>query len=261
MKHLRNFGSFEKINENIGFGDSNEYKDLIEKYNQLPKEYFNEHFYDLTDDNIVTLRVWKYIGDENGKSVAHTEKDVNISEDHYLYYKVMIEQVDKSMDSNVERISDLKKVGKNINQIIDSLESFGRRIEDDGLHLISTTTNTPKGTIIASKNYGNITLLVKGGKILKEDMEKYFTSWEKTSGLGPKFSEGIKKLLYIYKDYDIDPEIDINTFGEDDTVIVGVLTDYEIFGVATYSKKTGIFKEDMNEIDDSIHTILNTLNG
>lgn len=242
MRRIKLYKDFQLVNESIGFHSSEEYRLLKEKYDKLSKEYFQEHFYDITDENIADVSYWSYIGSDKGRGDA-----IDISVDQYICYVVNINPKDKGIDtSSVDSLEELKKVADNISKIINSIKEFESRIQSDGLTIVQTTT---RGT--TSRGY--ISLVIRGDKISKGDLEKYYGGWK--SGRGPKYFEGVKRLKEEYRKNGI-PNADLDTnesFNEEDEIAIGfMMIEDEIICVATYSKRHDDFDIDWSEFRRSI---------
>lgn len=245
MRRIKAYKDFQMIKESVGFGQSEEYRQLKEKYDKISKEYFQEHFYDITDENIAGFNYWSYIGDSNGVFIENTDVKDN---DYYICYGISIRPTDKSIDtSSIRSIEELKKVSDNINRLVNSVESFENRISHDGLTI--TTSSMPMGVTPSMRE---IKLSVRGAKIDKSDINRYYSLWK--SGRGPRYDEGINKLKEQYRKNGIpNVELDTNEYFDEDIVNVGfMMLEDEIIAVATYSKKNDDFDIDWPEFRRSV---------
>lgn len=249
MRKIKSYKEFGSIKESLGFGNSEEYQELITKYKNISKDYFAEHFYDITDENIVDFKYWLYVGDESGESIGWTTEEIDTSKDYYIYHSIQMDQKNDSLDSsNAHSFEDLKKVGENIHKIVNSIESFKNRISDE-FTISSIGVNTIIGV---TPSIGKISIRIKGDKIKSEDIKLHYNKWKKS--YGPKFDEGLKYLIGEYKHQknrpDYNPPLDTNDTG--DTVLIGFMGDDEIIVVATYFKKEDRFRFDWAEFQRSL---------
>lgn len=247
MRKTKAYKDFQIVKESVGFGNSEEYRVLGEMYNKLNREYFQEHFYDITDENIVDFNYYTYIG--NDKQSIGWNDLVDTSADHYIYYGINLRPKNESINTNsVSSFEGLKRVSDNINKIINSVKEFEGRIQNDGLIITQTSVNT--GGVTPS--HRAITLTVRGSKINKDDLKKYYDMWKLSKG--PNYDKGMTRLREEYSKNGItNVDLDTNEDIDQDIIHIGfMMLDDEIISVATYSKKNDDFDIDWSEFRRSI---------
>lgn len=255
MRRIKAYKDFQLVNESLGFSNSEEYRLLKEKSNNLSKEYFQEHFYDITDENLVDFSYWSYIGTDKG----YIRDTVDYTKDHYVYYGVSLKPKGDILDrSSVDSIDSLKQISSDINKVVSSVESFKSRILQDGLEV--TSISIPRGVTPSMRA---ITMTIRGAKISTSDLEEHYGKWK--SKKGPNYDEGIRKIKEWYSEKGIpNVELDTNEDMDDsgDIIHIGfMMIESEIISVATYSRKTDTFTIDWPEIRRSVTEYFIEVNG
>jgi hypothetical protein len=240
MGKIKSYEDFQPINESLGFGNSEEYFELKKNFSKKETDELKEYFYELTDDNLMTLRIWSYIGEsDNGRSIGYSQSSVDIGKNHSIFYTIQLTQKGESMDLNIDRTDNIRKVSDNLKKLADTIDSFKSSFSDD---LIEDN--------LSRDGLGmNVKFVLRGESINKHTLETYYKKWK--GNFGEKYDEGLNYLISEYQGEGIqDPPLDTNENG--DTVLIGFFTEDEIIVVATYNKSKNEFKIDWPEFGRSI---------
>jgi len=237
MRKIKSYKNFS-LNESLSFADSEEYEELINRFNKKDKEEILEYFYEVTDDGIMNINVHAYIGEtDTGKINNIIDEDKEFS----IFYIVDLSSKDNSLDLiNIQNnVQNLKKVSENLLKLSNVLETFKNVFQND------LVENNLWGT----GNKVKAKFRIRGEQIDKNLFYTFYKKWR--SGYGKKYDEGLKYLIDEYAEKGIEnPPLTSND--TDELLLIGFYLESEIIVVATYDKKKDIFRFDWGEFNRSI---------
>ncbi len=242
MRKIKGYKDFSSVNESLGFGNSEEYYELKKTFSKKENDELKEYFYEVTDDNIMSLRIWSYIGEsDSGRSIGYSQSLVDVGKNHSIFYTIELESKEKSLDLiNIHNnVDNLKKVSNNLKKVADTMERFKNAFSD----------NLTENNIWGTGNEVKARFIIRGESINKHTLETYYKKWK--GNFGEKYDEGLNYLISEYQAEGIqDPPLDTNE--HEDIVLIGFFTEDEIIVVATYNKSKNEFSIDWPEFGRSI---------
>lgn len=242
MRKIKGYKDFRSVNESLGFGNSEEYEELKKNFAKKEKEEIKEYFYEVTDDEIMELRTWSYIGEsENGRSIGYSQSSVDIGKNHSVFYIIELKSKGNSLDLlNIHNnVDNLKKVSNNLKKVADTMERFKNAFSD----------NLTENNIWGTGNEIKAKFILRGESINRHTFETYYKKWK--SNFGQKYDDGLNHLISEYQKEGIqDPPLDTNE--HEDGVLIGFFTEDEIIIVATYTKSKDEFSIDWPEFGRSV---------
>lgn len=170
MRKIKGYKDFEPINESLGFGNSDEYFELKTMFSKKDKEELKEYFYELTDDNIMDLKIWSYIGEaESGRSIGYSQSSVDTGKNHSVFYTLELTQKGDSMDIlNINKTDNLRKVSNNLKKVADTIDTFKSAFSND---LVEDSLSRIGNEMV-------VKFVLRGESINKHTLETYYKKWK-----------------------------------------------------------------------------------
>ena len=242
---------FQDFSINESFGISKELNDFI-RSKSLDWSEFEDSLWDIKDDPDFELKKSCELVDERGHTI-----NVELEEDkqYKLLYKLSIQFLSEKTGT----LEKFKEIQSKLSIIIDSIEPMIARVSDKGLKL---KKNDYEST------FGGDTRLIKytfdvefeSDVIKKEDLEKVYSDYQKNSEFTPEFEKGIKELTDYYKRQAVPGGITLKNYLDyiiqDDIIMVGFVTEDDIYGIGEYIKDEKRFVIDWGEVEASIEWYL-----
>lgn len=248
MRKIKGYKDFSSVNESLGFGNSEEYYELKKTFSKKENDELKEYFYELTDDEIMELRTWSYIGEtENGRSIGYSQSSVDIGKNHSIFYIIELKSKGNSLNLlNIDnKVENIRKVADNLKKVSDTIESFRNNFSDNLIQDNVWGTSPTTERLIEF----NAKFILRGESINKHTLETYYKKWK--GNFGQKYDEGLNYLISEYQDNGVqDPPLDTNE--HEDGVLIGFFTEDEIIVVATYNKSKNEFSIDWPEFRRSV---------
>ena len=245
---------FQDFSINESFGISKELNDFI-RSKSLDWSEFEDSLWDIKDDSDFEIKKSCELVDERGHTI-----NVELEEDkqYKLLYKLSIQFLSKKTGT----LQQFKQEQSKLSIIIDSIEPMIARVSDKGLKLKKNDYLSTEST------FGGDTRLIKytfdvefeSDVIRKEDLEKVYSDYQKNSEFTPEFEKGIKELTDYYKRQPVPREINLKNYLDynitEDTIMVGFVTEDDIYGIGEYFKDEKRFVIDWGEVEASIEWYL-----
>lgn len=248
MRKIKGYKDFSPISESLGFGNSDEYFNLKNTYSKKENQEIKEYFYELTDDDIMEVRVWSYIGEsDSGRSIGYSQSSVDIGKNHSIFYTINLKSKKQSLDLlNINnKTENLRKVGENLKKLADTIDTFRSAFSDE------LVVDTLQGSVANFVTFClSAEFVIRGESVNKDDLETYYKKWK--GNFGRNYTKGLDYLIEEYRINGVqDPPLDINDHGSND-VLVGFLTEDDIIVVATYHRSSDSFDIDWTEFRRSL---------
>lgn len=228
------------------FGISNELKDFIKKEQPIDWETLIDSLWELEEIKDLEIKNNSYIEDENGH-IINIELEEGVSYRHR--FTILIDYYTKIQSSFNQHL----EVQNNLSTITRSIQEMVGRAEEN----VVLARNWVKVEQVDFRGYGEIRWrfdiqFVSKDPVDEESIQSAYKEYQLRTKFTPEFKEGLKKLTELYKkdrinlveflDYDI---------SNSDYIMVGFITDDEIFGIAEYDTSTKRFEIDMAEVEGS----------
>jgi hypothetical protein len=219
MKNIKSFNRF-LVNESWDIRSSKEFKETLSKYKLEDLSEYQDYFYDLTDDDIATVKM---------------SQDISIEESSIVVY-IFIST--KKFGNDISSLDKMKLESERLLKIHDCISQ-----------LISSVGETNTKVEITNQS-SSIMIRINYKEIPKSEIDKI-----KNCQLGyPKeFTEGIGRLNRLYAVNGIDsPPLDINDSSGNNGIMIGYLAQDEIIVVANYWTNIKLFEIDEDEFYRSL---------
>ena len=241
---------FQDFSINESFGISKELNNFI-RSKSLDWSEFEDSLWDIKDDSDFEIKKSCELVDENDHTInIELERD----KQYKLLYKLSIQFLSKRTGT----LEKFKEVQTKLSIVIDSIEPMIARISEKGLKLKKNDYLSTEST------FGGETRLIKyrfdvefeSDVIKKEDLEKVYSDYQKNSEFTPEFEKGIKELTDYYKRQAVAGGINLQKYLDyniqDDIIMVGFVTEDDIYGIGEYFKDEKRFVIDWDEVENSI---------
>lgn len=245
---------FQDFSINESFGISKELNNFI-RSKSLDWSEFEDSLWDIKDDSDFEIKKSCELVDENDHTInIELERD----KQYKLLYKLSIQFLSKRTGT----LEKFKEVQTKLSIVIDSIEPMIARISEKGLKLKKNDYLSTEST------FGGETRLIKyrfdvefeSDVIKKEDLEKVYSDYQKNSEFTPEFERGIKELTDYYKRQAVAGGIILKNYLDynitEDTIMVGFVTEDDIYGIGEYIKDEKRFVIDWDEVEASIEWYL-----
>lgn len=245
---------FKDYSINESFGISRELKNFISS-KSLDWSEFEDSLWDIKDDSDFEIHKSCELVDENGHTI---NVELEGDKQYKLTYKLSIQFLSKKTG----KLEQFKQIQSKLSIIIDSIEPMITRVSEKGLKLKKNDYLSTEST------FGGETRLIEyrfdvefeSDVIKKEDLEKVYSDYQKNSEFTPEFEKGIKELNDYYKRQPVPREIKLQKYLDyniqDDTIMVGFVTEDDIYGIGEYFRDEKRFVIDWDEVEASIEWYL-----
>lgn len=245
---------FQDFSINESFGISKELNDFI-RSKSLDWSEFEDSLWDIKDDKDFEIKKSCELVDENGHTI---NVELEGDKQYKLSYTLSIQFLSKKSGT----LEEFKQTQSKLSTIIDSIEPMITRVSEKGLKLKKNDYLSTEST------FGGDTRLIKyrfdiefeSDVIKKEDLEKVYSDYQKNSEFTPEFEKGIKELTDYYKRQAVAGGINLQNYLdyniEDDIIMVGFVTEDDIYGIGEYIKDEKRFIIDWGEVEASIEWYL-----
>lgn len=209
---------------------------------------FTDSLIPVTDIKEATVKKYTHIVDQNGHII-----NVELEEDkeYRLNYGISITHLSSKSGS----IEQFNKILESLNTITISIQEMIDRVKSSGLKINKNTFKTDiiewTGTTEIQHRF-EIEFL--SDLIDMKELKKFYDEYLEKNKFTPEFNKGIKELTERYKRENINlmQFLDTATPDEFDTIMVGFITEDDIYGIADYNIKTKKFTIDEAEVEASI---------
>lgn len=232
---------------NESFGISTELSKFISQKSPIDWDSVTDSLWELEDIKNLQIKKNSYIEDENGHII-----NIDLEEDkrYKFRYYILIEYFTQ-MKGGLDSFYKLEEV---LSKIKTSLQEMISRAQEK----VVLAKNGYKIEQVDSRlGYGEIKYLfdiqfVSEDFISKEELEKVYNEYKSKSQFTPEFNKGLKELTDIYKRERIELSKFIDYNIQSDVIMVGFVTEDDIYGIGEYDIESKRFDIDRAEIEGSI---------
>lgn len=231
---------FQDFSLNESFALSTEFWNFVRK-NSIDWEKFEESLYDIRQIHNCFLNKNCGIADENGHWM-----NVSLEEDkkYRIVYSIGINFYrDDSMD-----IQDFVKTQEDLNTISISLQEMIDRVSTD----LKLKKNEVKINKHDRQINFNFDVEFQSEILDNKELKNVYDNYLQTTSHTPEFNEGIKKLTEYYKRQGIELGKYLDTSSAGGTIMVGFLTEDDLYVIADYTISSKKFDIDYSEVESSI---------
>lgn len=234
--------SYSEFSINESFGLSPELYDFIRK-NSIDWKDFTDSLIDLNDIKNLTINNTCHVVDEKGHIV---NIDLDEKSNYSFNYDIRISYyVDKR-----GKLEQFYKTQENLNTISICLQEMIDRVSDK-TKLISNEFKIDYVESYKSVKY-YFELQFRSDITNVDELKKSFDNYKKTTHHTPEFNKGISELVKYYEERGINLLEHLDTADGPNCIMVGVITDDDIYGIGEYDTQTKRFTIDWGEVDSSI---------
>lgn len=235
---MQNFSEF-KVNES--FSLSKELSIFISK-NSINWSDFTDSLIEVKDIKGVDIKRWVYVIDDKGHVI---NVDLEDGVDYKFNYLIRISYSFKKKSS----IGDFYKSQENLNTISISIQEMIDRASE----VAKFKSSEYEIDYISSEDLVRYQFEIEfTSDINLDELKKYYKDYKSSGFNTPEFNAGMKEIISYYKRRNIEPSEYLDTADAEDYILIGFLTDDDLYGIAQYNTKTKKFTIDYNEIDNSI---------
>jgi hypothetical protein len=235
---------FQDFSINESFGISRELNDFI-RSKSLDWSDFEDSLWDIKDDSDFELKKSCELVDENGHTI---NVELEGDKQYKLLYKLSIQFLSKKTGT----LAEFKEIQSKLSIIIDSIEPMISRVSEKGLKL---KKNDYLSTVSNELIKYRFDIQFESDTIKKEELDKVYSDYLNKSKFTPEFQRGIKQLTDYYKrqsgtGIDLQKYLDYNI--QEDIIMVGFVTEDDIYGIGEYDNESKTFTIDWGEVEASI---------
>ena len=234
---IKNWSEFS-INES--FSLSKELYDFISK-NSIKWSEFTDSLMEVKDIKQVEIKRWTSIVDDKDHTInVELEDGVNYKFNYLLRISYTLKKKGK--------LEDFYKSQQDLNTISISIQEMIDRVSE----IVELKSN--KYTVEDFNGLIKYQFEIQfKSDINLQELKNSYDDYKKNSQFNtPEFNAGMKKITDYYLKRNIDPSEYLDTTDSEDYILVGFITDYDLYGIADYNIKTKKFSIDWGEIDGSI---------
>jgi len=237
---------FENFFINESFGISRELNDFI-KSKSLDWSEFEDSLWDIIDDKDFEIKKNCHIVDERGHIInVDLEQDKQYKIEYYISIQFLSEK-----NGTFEQF---KQIQSKLSMIIGSIEPMISRVSEKGIKL---KKNDYLSTVSNELIKYRFDIQFESDTIKKEELDKVYSDYLNKSKFTPEFQRGIKQLTDYYKrqavtgtGIDLQKYLDYNI--QEDIIMVGFVTEDDIYGIGEYDNESKTFTIDWGEVEASI---------
>lgn len=241
IKRYRDFS----LNES--FGLSKELWGYISK-NSLDTSELHDSLIELEDNRNINIQITRHIIDKEGHIIG-----INLDENQEYRVKYDL-RIDYNLPSN-GKIDKFYEIQEQLNSISMCIQEMIDRVSDRVI-LKRDNFKISESTIGQKEVVYNFVLEFLSEPINIEVLNKYYQEYKsRSTHFSPEFNDGIKKLTDHYRNkerIDLLKFLDTSEPENFDYIIVGFMTEDDIYGIADYDKQTKKFSIDWSEVEASI---------
>jgi hypothetical protein len=237
---IKRYSSFiEKVDES--FAMSEEFSEFLKEKAPLDWSEINVSLLTIQDISKASINRSLEIVDEEGYSM---NVELEEAKKYNFEYSIMVSYYPLP----AEKLDNFSITLKDLDTINETLQDLISRYQD----ILKLKTSKVK-TRIESDGYAKYLFDVKlTCDIDNEELKLAYNNYLNKTSTTPEFREGMKKLVKIFGDAGIGLQKYVDTSEMENTIIIGFVTDDDIYGIADYNKKTKSFYIDKAECDNAI---------
>lgn len=238
---LKRYSSFIERGINESFAMSEELSVFIKSKAPILWDEINVSLLPIQDISKASINRSLEIVDEEGYSI---NVELEEGKKYIFEYSIMVSYYQTSnvnLDNFSKEIKDLEKISE-------TLLDFINRYQDT----LKLKKNSVKTQIMSVGDVKYLFVVELTCDIDSEELKLAYSNYLNKTNTTPGFRHGMKKLEKIFSDAGIGLQKYVDTSETEDIIIIGFVTDDDIYGIADYNKKTKSFYIDKSECDNAI---------